>query len=67
MVINQIVQGSIILIQIFLGSMSFYSLLNNAVTLGLTCMFLIYLVGFIELELIQVKRIKKKAGVEYAN
>lgn len=52
--INQIIQGSITLFQVFLGSVSFYSLLNNAVTVGLTCMFLIYLVGI--LKRISVKR-----------
>lgn len=51
--ISQIIQGSIILIQIFLGSASIYSLLSDAVTLGLTFMFALYLVGFIKSRVIQ--------------
>lgn len=65
--ISRIVQVCITLIQVFLGSASIYSLLSDAVTLGLTFMFVLYLVGFVELELTQMKRIKKKAGDEDAD
>jgi len=47
-VVNYAIQSIVTVIQIFLGSASIYSLLNDAIVVGLSFMFALYLIGFLK-------------------
>jgi len=45
---SYVIQLCVTAVQVFLGSASIYSLLNDAIMMGLSFMFALYLVGFIK-------------------